>query len=151
MKKCMLNFAIAVFLAFCSFPVFSLPSSANIIGSWVTRDLQNIPRSIVKINSANGNTWGTIIKILPTKGQKPTDLCTKCIGTNFNKPKQGMMIIWGLTQQNSGEWKGKILDTDGGNVYSCQITTSADNQVLHLHAYKGIPILGATVNWNRAK
>jgi uncharacterized protein (DUF2147 family) len=150
MRKFISHFSIALFLVLCSFTTFAdvAPVSDSIVGTWVMKDDDGISRSIVKFDSANGQMLGTIIEILPTKGQKPTDRCVKCTGEYYNKPELGMVVVWELKKQND-TWEGKVLDPDNGDIYNCQITISEDHQTLHLHAYEGIPILGETLDWSR--
>lgn len=147
MKKIMQTlFLMAMTLGFSA---TTLAGSAS--GIWTSYDLDGVARSHVKINATASSLSGYIVEILPTKGQKPTDLCTKCKGAQQNKPKQGMMILWGFTPDGDKWTGGRVLDTDSGKAYRANISVSADSQTLYLHAYVAIPALGKTVNWKRIK
>lgn len=122
------------------------------VGLWRSYDLDGIARSLVQFSIVNGKLQGRIVKTLnPAKGQQPNELCSNCPAPWTNKKKVGLTIIWGLKQQGN-EWvDGRVLDTDSGGVYRCQVSVSPDNRTLHLHAYVAVPMLGRTVDWVRVK
>lgn len=148
-KQWLVSFAALVTLTFL--PLTTALAEGSPVGSWRTYDLSRTPRSIVKIYPSGNQLQGQIIKILPTKGATPKDLCTACKGSAQNKPKLGMVIIWGLTKEGDKWVNGTILDTDSGKTYRCQVSTSPDGRTLYLHAYVGTPLFGKTVNWERAR
>lgn len=145
---------LVIYFVIASLPLFTgvlYAESPTPVGLWQSHDLQGIPRSIVKFSVINNQLQGRIVKLLLTKGQKPSDVCTQCPEPWRNKPKQGMVIIWGL-KNKEGVWhSGKVLDTDSGKIYNCQVSVSPDNRTLYLHAYIGVQVLGKTVNWKRVK
>lgn len=137
-------------LSSISYGAQTVSTSPTPLGLWRTYDLDGIARSIVRFYMAGNKLQAQIVKILPTKGQKPTDLCTACPPPRKNKPKAGMVIVWGLSKQADGTWSGgNVLDTDSGSTYRCQLDVSPDNRILHFHAYVAIPLLGKTVDWVR--
>lgn len=143
--------SLATFVTLAFLPLTAALAESSPVGSWRTYDLSRTPRSIVQIYSSGNQLQGQIVKILPTKGGTPKDLCTACKGSAQNKPKQGMVIIWGLTKEGDKWVNGTILDTDSGKTYRCQVSTSPDGRTLYLHAYVGTPLFGKTVNWERAR
>jgi len=139
----------------CFFYILSInlhaENSLSPIGLWRTYDLDNNPRSIVRFYLVGNTLQGNIVKILSTNQQKSSDICTNCPSPWKNKSKLGMTIIWGLKKQGDQWVGGTVLDTDGGNTYSCQITLSPDNKVMYFKAYVAVPLLGKTIEWTRVK
>lgn len=129
--------------------IFSLntafANSSPVAALWKTYDLKGQERSILKFYEVNGELRADVVKILLNKGV----YCTQCKGTLKNKPYMGMTIIYGLKLNNNKWMNGEVLDTDSGNTYRCNISLSEDGNTMYFHAYKGIPLLGRTVEWRR--
>ena len=146
---------IALWLS-CMSSVFAAPAQSggpSPAGTWKTYDLDHTPRSLVRFSVSGNHAQGTIVKVLsPKKGTAPSAVCTACSGANKNRPYVGMTVVSGLTRQADGSWTGgRVLDTDSGSSYRCNVTVSPDGRTLHLHAYVAIPALGKTVDWTRAQ
>lgn len=112
---------------------------------WRAYDLKGQPRSVLKFYIIHDELRADVVKILLKNGT----YCDHCKGNLKNKPYLGMTIIRGLKLKNNKWINGEVLDTDTGNTYSCNISLSTDGQTMYLHAYKGIPLFGRTVNWKR--
>ena len=121
------------------------------IGLWRTYDLDGVARSVVRFYQSGSSLQAQIVKILPSKGQKATDVCSACSGSQKNKRRLGMVIVWGLKKQGDMWVNGTVLDTDSGKTYRCQVSVSPDNRTLHFKAYVAVPVLGKTINWSRVR
>jgi len=119
-------------------------------GLWRTiDDVTGKERSIVRIVEVNGEFQGTVEKVFERPGDNPEHLCDKCKGERKDKPVIGMMIVWGL-KDDDGVWKGgKILDPDNGKTYSCKMELAAKGQELDVRGFIGISLIGRTQTWYR--
>lgn len=139
-----------IFLTLTSLVLFSyhlsyaLPAQ-NPEALWRAYDLKGHARSVLKFYIIDGELRADVAKILLKNGTH----CEHCKGNLKNKPYLGMTIIRGLKLKNNKWINGEVLDTDTGNTYSCNMTLSNDGKTMHLHAYKGIPLFGRTVDWKR--
>lgn len=137
------------------FLFFQLVANAAVtlspVGYWQTiDDRTHEPAGVISIWENQGQLYGTIVKIYPRDGDKPTDICKNCGGTFHNKPILGMTVIWGLVQKQDGSWAGgKIMDPKIGKIYDCKFKLSDDGQHLAVRGYLGISLLGRTQTWNR--
>ena len=133
----------------CMLSFFAICHAAEInqspVDLWRTYDLKGQERSVLKFYIADNELKADVVKILLNKGV----YCDKCKRNLKNKPYLGMTIIRGLTHKQNKWINGEVLDTDTGNTYSCHVTLSKDGKTMNLHAYKGIPLFGRTVHWQR--
>lgn len=136
-----LRISLVIFLYFFYF--FGYASVQNSpVGIWQT------PRSILKINSVNGELRAKVLKILNTNVSSP--ICKKCPGQFQNVPIIGMTVIWGLTKQDNNNWTGgTALDPETGQVYNADLNLSDDGKLIKFHASKSI--FGRTIEWRRLK
>lgn len=64
-----------------------------------------------------------------------------------NRRLDNYVLISGLVFKD-GKWTdGKIYNYEDGNSYDVSITINGN--VLSMRAYKGVPILGKTIKWNK--
>ncbi|HLV24481.1 MAG TPA: DUF2147 domain-containing protein [Moheibacter sp.] len=118
------------------------------VGTWKTvDDKSGKEKSHVKIyETKTGKLQGDVVKIL-TPGREDAK-CTKCEGTNKDKPVKGMTLMWGL-EKDGDEWiGGHIIDPSNGNQYKCEIRLK-DKNTLEVRGYLGISLLGRTQTWTR--
>src|SRR5690606_4593655 len=102
MKKTLIFMFMAMFLGIGSM------SAQSVIGKWKTIDDETgKPKSIVEITEKDGKIYGKVIEILT---ENKTAICTKCSGSNKDKPIKGLTIINGLKKDGSEYNGGKILD-----------------------------------------
>lgn len=121
-------------------------------GLWRTYDLDGIARSLVQFSVVNGKLQARIVKTLNSaKGQQPNENCVNCPAPWQNKRKVGLVVVWGLKPSGNDWVDGRVMDSDSGNIYRCQVSLSPDGHVLHLHAYVAMPMLGRSVDWVRVK
>lgn len=144
-----MHFKHALIIITSLFVIFSHSSHAMSNQSpatlWRAYDLKGQARSVLKFYEVNGELRADVVKILLENGT----YCTQCKGQLKNKPYLGMTIIRGLHFKRNKWVGGEVLDTDTGNTYSCNVSLSNDGNIMHLHAYKGIPLFGRTVEWQR--
>ena len=124
-------------------------SKASPIGTWQTIDDETGKRkAVVKVYEYRGKVYGKIIRLNQKKVDTP--LCHKCSGAKKDKPIEGMVIMWGLEQDEANSWdEGTILDPGKGKTYDCAIELSANGKTLKVRGYKGWSALGRTQTWHR--
>lgn len=150
MKKIYL--CLILLLTTCFINTAAFADTAIPAGLWRTYDLDGTARSLVQFSILNGRLQARIVKSLnPAKGQQFNESCVNCPAPWHNKRKVGLIVVWGLKASGNDWVDGRVLDTDSGNIYRCQVSLSPDNRVLHLHAYVAMPMLGRTVDWVRVK
>lgn len=130
---------------FCSICPPAFAANGNPIGLWRTYDLEGTARSILKFYRVNDELRADVVNVLVDNGI----ICKHCVGENKNKPYIGMTIIKGLKRSGNKWVNGIVLDTDSGNTYSCNISLTEDGQTMNFHAFKGVPLFGRTVKWQR--
>ena len=125
----------------------------DLVGIWSTKDDQ----SKIEIYKCGEKYCGKVVdlkeKVYPEDheraGQPKVDL------NNKKKERRNDPII-GLNLMKGFKFKGKlweggtIYDPDNGKTYKCQIKLP-DNDTLEVRGYIGIPALGRTEVWTRAK
>ncbi len=132
-------------LLFSATPLFS---QYSILGKWKTiDDVTGKEKSIVSIYEINGKIYGKVQEILEVVNKN--SLCTKCSGTDKDKPILGMIVLKGLTKEVE-EYSGKILDPKKGKIYDCSITFENKDQI-KVHGYLGLKFIGRTQFWYRVK
>lgn len=116
------------------------------VGAWKTIDDETgQPKSYVNIWEQNGVVYGTITKLI--NPDKPNPLCDKCSGDYYNKPIEGMTIMWGLKQDGSEYTGGQILDPKTGKVYNCKI--KVEGNTLIVRGFIGFSLIGRSQTWYR--
>lgn len=129
---------------------FSIAINAQtIFGKWENKDEDTGKvDSVIEIYNKEGKAYAKIIEITNPNTRK--NLCTKCEGTNKNKPILGMDILTGLSKDGN-EWSGgEILDPKKGTIYKCFIELKGKDK-LKLRGYVGVALFGRTVYWYRKK
>jgi uncharacterized protein (DUF2147 family) len=116
------------------------------VGLWKTIDDESgKAKSHVKIYERDGKLYGKVTKLL----LRPGATCDKCEGKDKGKPIEGMVVMWGLSQ-NDDEWEGgKIFDPKKGKTYRCKIWLEDGGSKLKVRGYAG-PFF-RTQTWHRIK
>lgn len=130
----------------------SLHAKDPVVGQWKTIDDETgVTKSIVRLYlNDSGQLEGLVEKILHSD-RGPNPLCDDCPGARRGKPIQGMVILWGLEQQNNGLWKGgHILDPKNGRVYKARLRLRQDG-MLEVRGFIGFSLLGRTQVWQPLK
>ena len=104
------------------------------IGSWATIDDETgEAKSVVRIYEVDGMLYGRVDKLL----LKPGAICTACEGDDKDKPIEGMVIMWGMSQDD-GVWSGgKIFDPEKAKTYRCKIWIEKEGAQLKVRGYLG--------------
>lgn len=125
-----------------------LSFSQSVFGVWKTIDDESgEPKSHVEIYKKDGKLFGKVVKLLP---KATTSTCDGCPGERAGKSLLDIDIIWDM-EQDGDEWNdGKIVDPDGGRVYSCKISLDG-NDKLKVRGYFGFSFIGRTQVWHRVK
>jgi uncharacterized protein (DUF2147 family) len=123
--------------------------SQTVVGRWKTIDDETgKAKGIVEIYEQSGKIYGKVVDILEQENKKR--VCENCSGDDKNKPILGMIIIKGLSKEDSEYTNGKILDPKNGKIYKCYITLETKDK-LKVRGYIGISLFGRTQYWYRVK
>lgn len=150
-----------IIIAICFFSIFAfsgaVKAQGEITGLWKTvsdeGDDKGKAKSHVEIFEKDGAYFGKVSRLL----LKPQDtLCTKCVGDLKDKPVVGMIIFQDMKKTGKiddtlgAEFAGgTIMDPDNGKTYKCKIWVKGD--VLTVRGFIGIPTLGRSQQWYKAK
>ncbi|MBE99574.1 MULTISPECIES: DUF2147 domain-containing protein [Flavobacterium] len=137
------------FLTFVMVAVAGIFSAAaqGVIGKWKTIDDETgEAKSIVEIYEQNGKIYGKVVEIL--NPAKKNAKCTKCEGSDKDKPILGLVIIRGLEKDGDEYTDGDILDPNKGKLYSCTIKLEGKDK-LNVRGYLGFSLLGRSQTWTR--
>jgi len=141
----MKNWMLTIGFFFLTFTI----QSQNVIGKWKTiDDATGEAKSVVEIYEKSGKIYGKVVEIL--RADHKNDVCSKCEGSEKNKPILGMVIINGLKKDGNEYNDGTILDPTNGKKYKCYITLESPDK-LKLRGYVGFSMLGRTQYWARVK
>jgi uncharacterized protein (DUF2147 family) len=104
-------------------------------GSWLTANGE----AVVQIAQCGHALCGQIVGI---------DRGPAAAGPNdvHEAPRCGLTIITDEKPEADGTWLGEITDPRDGSTYQAKLWVDESGN-LHLHAFIGIPLLGATVIW----
>ena len=118
------------------------------VGTWTTVDDETgEKKSIVKMWIDGKELMGQIVELLDPA--KKGNLCTECKGANKNQPIEGMIFVWGLTEDGD-EWNGgKILDPKNGKEYKAKLSVISGGDQLEVRGFIGFALLGRTQTWTR--
>ena len=118
------------------------------VGKWKTIDEEGKAKSFVEIYESSGKLFGKIVEVVDP--QDRDKVCTKCTGTDKNKPIQGLVIIKDMKKDGKEYTDGSILDPRSGKIYSCTLSLE-NNDKLKVRGFLGMSFIGRTQNWIRVK
>lgn len=150
-KKLFMNGIMGISLSLLSTTIFS----ASIEGYWKSIDDRTSEQlAIIEIKKATDGTFrGKTVYVYPNvRGGSGNELCVKCPPPYTNKPRLGLEIMTGITQDSkdpSNYINGKLLDPGTGKIYKGKAHLSADGKRLKLRGYIGVSLLGRSVVWIR--
>lgn len=122
------------------------------VGKWKTiDDKTKKEKSIVEIYEANGKIYGKIVQLLQEKDGGASKLCTKCPGTDQNKPMIGLVIVRGLAVDGNEYTGGTIMDPNDGKVYKCKMEVTEGGNKMNVRGFIGFSLLGRTQVWHKVK
>lgn len=131
--------------------VGSLPAMAadSPVGRWNTVDEKSGKvRSVVEVYEEGGKVFGKITDLTePHDAQGKPKTCTKCQGTDKDRPVIGLVIIRDLGAGGDRYKGGTILDPEDGKVYKAEIWV--EDGKLKVRGYLGI--FYRTQTWLKAK
>ena len=67
-----------------------------------------------------------------------------------NRTLVGLRLIFGFHYEGDNSWKGMIYNPEDGETYRCNFSMDGENR-LKVRGYIGIPLLGKTQTWTRAR
>ncbi len=138
----------ALVSAFVGIGLLAQPQHADAfespVGVWKTIDDETgEAKSLVKLYEKDGVLYGRIVKLF----KDPDATCDACEGEDKGAPINGMVILWGL-EENDGEWSGgKIFDPKKGKTYRAKLWLEGNELVVR--GYAG-PFY-RTQTWRRAE
>lgn len=104
------------------------------VGYWKTIDDETgEAKSVVKIYNVDGKIYGKVDKLL----KRPGALCNACEGDDKDKPIEGMVVMWGMDQDDDVWSGGKIFDPEKNKTYRCKIWLEEDGKKLKVRGYLG--------------
>ncbi len=124
------------------FALQTVPSMSGLIGSWKTSD-----NSIIRVYACQGSNLCARLVTVGPKDDPKVDLNNPDAALR-SRPLCGLTIGTGFAPDGASSAKdGKIYDPESGKTYSAQM--QGDGDVLKLHGYVGISLLGRTETWHR--
>lgn len=137
-----MKFYPTIFFILLTLPLFS----QSIVGTWKSVDDETgDARSHVEIYEQDGLIYGKITKLLDAPS---SSLCDQCEGDKKDTPIIGLVIIEKVKPYKDYWRKGKILDPEDGNIYSCTLWLKNGNLKVKAKHWTG---LFATQTWLRVK
>lgn len=130
---------------------FSLAqASTSPEGTWRTIDDETgEAKSIVKMWVEGGELKAQITQLL--NPSEPNPKCTDCKGSRKNQPIEGMVFVWGLSE-NGNEWTGgTILDPANGKEYKAKVEVIENGTKLAVRGFVGFALIGRTQVWERVE
>lgn len=120
------------------------------VGRWNTiDDKTGKVKSIVAIRKEAGQLYGKIETLFDPPVPHPT--CYLCKGAAKDRPLVGLQILWGFKQDGDHWSGGQVLDPESGRIYQASLALEDGGMKLRLRGFIGIPLLGRTEYWLRAK
>ena len=120
------------------------------VGTWTQVDDETgKPKSIIEISEAPDGTLQGVVKQVLFSEQGPHPVCDKCEGERYNKPVEGMTIMWGVKKDGDVWDGGQILDPHNGKTYKVKLQLTDGGQKLDVHGYIGISLFGRSQVWVR--
>jgi uncharacterized protein (DUF2147 family) len=141
-----LSFLTGLTILLCASLAFAAESP---IGKWSTiDDKTGKVTSEVELYEQGGKLFGKVTGLSePNDAQGTPKTCTKCTGTDKNKPIIGLVILRDLSLKGERYKGGTVLDPDDGKVYKGEVWT--DNGKLNVRGY--LAMFYRTQTWVRAK
>ena len=124
-------------------------AQSGISGRWLTEG----GKSQVEIAPCGDQFCGRIVSLREPndpQGRPKTDK-NNPDAKQRARPVVGIAMLWNFRQTSSTTWEeGRIYNPEDGETYRCNLTLQADGS-LRVRGYVGIPALGKTQIWTRAK
>jgi len=122
------------------------------VGKWKTiDDKTKKEKSIVEVYEVGGKVYGRILQLLQEKDGGVSKLCTKCTGSDLNKPMIGLVIVKGLKADGDEYTGGTIMDPNDGKVYKCKMEVIEGGSQMKVRGFIGFSLIGRTQVWHKVK
>jgi uncharacterized protein (DUF2147 family) len=122
------------------------------VGKWKTIDDETKKeKSIVEVYESGGKVYGRILQLLQEKDGGASKLCTKCPGSDQNKPMIGLVFLKDLQADGDEYTGGTILDPNNGKVYKCKMEVVEGGSKMKVRGFLGVSLLGRTQIWHKVK
>jgi uncharacterized protein (DUF2147 family) len=144
-----MNKKLFLFLGAIAFTAGSLVAGpAPVTGLWRTVDEQGQEKSVVEVYEQGGKIYGKIVSLKePNEPDGKPKICSKCTGSNKDKPVIGLVIINGLSVDGDEYAGGTIMDPNNGKVYKCKMEAVEGGKKLKVRGFLGISLVGRTQTW----
>jgi uncharacterized protein (DUF2147 family) len=127
--------------------LFLLLQTPSVEGTWVNIDDETgQAKSEIELYVEQGKLYGRVLRLLLPEDQGKK--CVNCKGSDKNKPIEGLLIVRGLSRENTAWTNGKIMDPANGKSYDCTIRLE-DPNTLNVRGFLGFSFLGRTQVWKR--
>ena len=147
MHKKIINIVLVTLFALFSFSAYAQETP---VGLWKNiDDVTGKPKGLIHITEKNGELTGTIEKLFRGPEEEQNPLCTKCTGTDKDKPIIGMVILKGLKKEGEEYTGGTILDPKNGTLYKSKLKLEEGGKKLKVRGYIGFSLFGRTQTWIR--
>lgn len=127
--------------------LFLFLQTPSVEGTWVNIDDETgVAKSEIELYVEQGKLYGRVLRLLLPKDQGKK--CVNCKGKDQNKPIEGLLIVRGLSRDDTAWTDGKIMDPANGKSYDCTIQLE-DPNTLNVRGFLGFSFLGRTQVWKR--
>ena len=130
-----LSFAIVLL---CSFLLGEVMAAESPVGRWNTvDDKTGKVTSVVEVYDQGGKIFGKITALTePNDDKGKPRICTKCPGSDKDKPVVGLVIIKNLRLDGEQYKQGTIMDPEEGKVYKAEMWV--EDGKLKVRGYLGL-------------
>ena len=130
-----LSFAIVLL---CSFLLGKVMAAESPVGRWNTVDEKSGKvTSVVEVYDQGGKIFGKITALTePNDDKGKPRICTKCPGSDKDKPVIGLVIIKNLRLDGEQYKEGTIMDPEDGKVYKAEMWV--EDGKLKVRGYLGL-------------
>ena len=104
------------------------PAAADPTGTWITQNGD----AHVRVTRCGSSLCGTVVWLRepndPVTGKPVTDQ-NNADPRKRNRPLVGVQVLVSMRPNGSGQWSGRLYDTDTGKFYSCNLLELDANTV----------------------
>lgn len=151
----MLRFLLVAAAAFLSAaaPAQTLPAAARgVLGDWtIVDETTGEAQAVVHVVDVRGVVEGRIIRVLPTRRYPaPSNVCANCRGAFRGVDLRTVRLIREMNWDGGRFTGGRIVDPENDRTYRATMALDGPTR-LRVRGYVGIPALGRTQVWTRAR
>lgn len=135
-----------------AWPVLAADLPDPVVGLWqIINESTGKTDALVRIAAAGDKFEGRLETIYTKPGENPEPRCERCEGERRNQPIRGIVFMSDFVKKGGEYTNGNILDPSTGGVYSARLRLGENAEKLIVHGYIGIPLLGRSQTWLRAR